>query len=77
MYDGGHCRECGGDGWQIAPTPGDAGVRCPACKGDVWHSISSDDLLAMLRRVAAGEDPELVYLEEYVNAEHTQIEGTL
>jgi hypothetical protein len=35
----------------------------------VWHVISSDDLLAMLRRVAAGEDADLVYIEEYVNAE--------
>lgn len=35
----------------------------------VWHVISSDDLLTMLRRVQAGEDPEFVYLEEYVNAD--------
>lgn len=34
-----------------------------------WHVIHGDSLMAMLRRVAAGEDPEMVYLEEYVNAE--------
>jgi len=35
-----------------------------------WHVISGEDLLAMLRRVAAGEDPDLVYIECDVNAEH-------
>jgi hypothetical protein len=39
-----------------------------------WHVISGEDLLAMLRRVQAGEDPDLVYAEEYVNAEHEQVE---
>lgn len=36
---------------------------------DTWHVINSTDLVAMLRRCHAGEDPEMVYLEEYVNAE--------
>lgn len=36
----------------------------------VWHVIDSDRLLQMLRRVEAGEDPDMVYLEEYANAEH-------
>lgn len=40
-----------------------------------WHAISGESLLAMLRRVQAGEDPDLVYLEEYANAEHEQVEG--
>jgi hypothetical protein len=30
--------------------------------------LNSETLLDMLRRVAAGEDPEMVYLEEYANA---------
>jgi hypothetical protein len=34
-----------------------------------WWVISSETLLDALHRVAAGEDPDLVYLEEYVNAE--------
>jgi len=34
-----------------------------------WWCISGESLLAMLRRVAAGEDPDLVYAEEYVNAD--------
>jgi hypothetical protein len=40
-----------------APAPG------------VWHVIHSEALLKMLRRVAQGENPDLVYLEEYANAE--------
>ena len=39
-----------------------------------WHVISSDDLLAMLRRCHAGEDPDLVYLEEYVNSDHEEVD---
>lgn len=40
-----------------------------------WHVISGIDLLRMLRRVAEGENPDLVYAEEYANAEHKQIGG--
>ena len=40
-----------------------------------WHVIRGDQLLEMLRRVQAGEDPEMVYLEEYVNAERDEGEG--
>ena len=44
--------------------------------GDLgWHVISGEQLLAMLRRVAAGESPDLVYAEEWANAEHEQIDG--
>jgi hypothetical protein len=39
-----------------------------------WHVISGQDLLAMLRRVAAGEDPDLVYIEEYVNADVEKVD---
>lgn len=35
-----------------------------------WWSISGDELLALLRRVAAGEDPDLVYAETYANSDH-------
>jgi hypothetical protein len=31
--------------------------------------LSGDDLLAMLQRVAAGEDPEMVYVEQYANSD--------
>lgn len=34
-----------------------------------WHVIAGELLLDLLRRVAAGEDPELVYLELYANAD--------
>lgn len=39
-----------------------------------WHVVSSADLLAMLRRCHAGEDPDLVYLEEYVNSDHEEVD---
>jgi len=39
-----------------------------------WHVISGEDLLNMLQRVADGEDPDLVYAEEYENAEHEKDE---
>ena len=38
-----------------------------------WHVISGEDLLAMLRRVSEGEDPDMLYAEEYANAEHERI----
>lgn len=34
--------------------------------------VKGETLLAMLRRVAAGEDPGLVYAEFYVNCIHVQ-----
>ena len=40
-----------------------------------WHVISGEALLAMLRRVAAGEDPDMVYAEGYVNADRERVEG--
>jgi hypothetical protein len=56
-----------------------AAIRCEAFfasePAKVWHVINSGDLLAMLRRVASGEDPEFVYLEEYVNADREEIES--
>lgn len=35
-----------------------------------WWTISEHSLLEALRRVAAGEDPDLVYADMYVNSEH-------
>lgn len=40
-----------------------------------WWTISGDDLLAMLRQVANGDDPDLVYAEHYANSEHEHPEG--
>ena len=47
-------------------------IKHPAPLG--WHVISGEDLLAMLRRVSEGEDPDMVYAEEWANAEHERIE---
>lgn len=35
-----------------------------------WWVIAGEDLLGMLREVAAGADPDLVYAEHYANSEH-------
>lgn len=37
-----------------------------------WWVISGERLLDMLRRCASGDDPDTVYLEEYVNSEHNE-----
>jgi hypothetical protein len=39
-----------------------------------WWVISAEALLEMLRRVQAGEDPDLVYAEEYANCDHERPE---
>lgn len=45
-------------------------VDTPQPGRKVWWVIESSDLLAMLRRAHAGEDPELVYVEHYANSDH-------
>lgn len=35
-----------------------------------WWTISGADMLAMLRRAHAGEDPDLIYAEAYANSDH-------
>lgn len=35
---------------------------------EVWHVIPASELMGMLREVADGGDPEIVYLEHYVNS---------
>lgn len=35
-----------------------------------WWVLDGQSLLDMLRRVADGEDPDLVYAEEYANCTH-------
>lgn len=38
-----------------------------------WWAISSERLLSLLHRAANGEDPDLLYAEEYANAEHEDV----
>lgn len=41
----------------------------------VWWAISGEAILNMLHRVHQGEDPDLVYIEEYANTDdHEHIE---
>lgn len=40
-----------------------------------WWSISGEALMDMLRRVEDGENPSLVYAEQYANSEHEMVEG--
>ena len=42
-------------------------------KGLGWWTISGEALLEMLHRVAEGENPDLVYAEEYVNSERDYV----
>lgn len=37
-----------------------------------WWVISNEGLLSMLRRAHDGENPDLVYAEEYANAGHEE-----
>ncbi|MFY9588675.1 MAG: hypothetical protein WAT66_14620 [Actinomycetota bacterium] len=37
--------------------------------------ISGESLLEMLRRAFWGEDPDLMYAEEYANCSHENVEG--
>jgi hypothetical protein len=47
----------------------DTQARLDAPGGEVWHVIEGADLRELLRRAYEGEDPELLYIEAYVNAE--------
>jgi len=38
-----------------------------------WVVISKVALLSLLERAAAGEDPQLLYVELYANSEHEEV----
>lgn len=40
-----------------------------------WHVMPGELLLNALRRVAKGEDPDLVFAELWANADHEQVDG--
>ena len=40
-----------------------------------WHVISGERLMELLRRAHDGENPDLIYIEEYVNADREEVEG--
>lgn len=40
-----------------------------------WWVLSGDNLLVLLRRAHAGEDPDLIYAEEYANGDHEWVAG--
>ena len=40
-----------------------------------WHVINGEDLRELLRRAHAGEDPETLYIEAYINAAREEVEG--
>jgi hypothetical protein len=52
-----------------------SGSLPPTNKRQTWWNIHEDALLAMLRRVAAGEDPDMVYAETYAAASMKIIGG--
>lgn len=38
-----------------------------------WHTISGEHFLECLQRVAAGEDPDMIFAELWANAEHEHV----
>lgn len=40
-----------------------------------WWTIAGSELIAALRRVGAGEDPDMVYIDLYANSDHENVEG--
>lgn len=50
----------------IVPLVGDS---------ECWHVIERLRLVELLRRAHEGEDPDLLYIEEYVNAERDEVEA--
>lgn len=40
-----------------------------------WNVIKTDMLIDMMKRAAAGEDPDMIYAEFYANCDHEQVEG--
>jgi hypothetical protein len=40
-----------------------------------WHVINGETLIGLLRRAHAGEDPDLLYIEEYVNSDRDEVDG--
>jgi hypothetical protein len=38
-----------------------------------WWSISGEVLLELLHRAHKGEDPDLLYAEEYANSDHEYV----
>jgi hypothetical protein len=40
-----------------------------------WWVIAGEAMIEMLRRAAGGEDPDMIYTEEYANSEHEKPEG--
>lgn len=62
--------------WPDTTASGVPYVPCAACDGEGspplplgYWAISGEAILAMLKRVANGEDPDLVYAEEYANSD--------
>ena len=44
----------------------------PVESDDPWWVIRGSELLDLLRRCRAGEDPDLVYVEAYANTEQPE-----
>lgn len=39
-----------------------------------WWAIAGEQLLSLLRRAHAGENPDLLYAEAYANGDHEHVE---
>lgn len=52
----------------------DAMPETPA-DGGPWWVIHEDEIVAALRKCAAGEDPDIVYIELMANSTYEEVEG--
>lgn len=47
----------------------------PPSSDGPWWVIHGDEIMAALRRCAAGEDPDLMYLELVANSTYEEVDG--
>lgn len=68
------CDNCGADItlWHqhVCVSARRGSPKRPEC----WHVIEEARLMELLRRAQEGESPDLIYIEEYVNAEREEFE---
>jgi hypothetical protein len=60
---------------QSVVVPQDGNVYEAIGARERWHVVHNERLMQLLRRAHQGEDPDLLYIEEYVNAERETVDG--
>lgn len=60
-------------GWRRCPRNDSSAI--PSERNLGWWVMSGGDFLFALRRAANGEDPDLIYAEQYANSEIEHVDG--